>query len=114
MTQQPKGENLQAWFEKLFTIFKEDQEKDRKEQEYANLLDPVVLFAAEDDFSETLKTPDSTNEDEDLEKLTPYARYLEMLKKYSGIDTERLMFYLKDVDTSVLSSAIGATEEAIK
>lgn len=37
-----------------------------------------------------------------------------MIKKYSGIDTHRLMYYLKDVDTSALTEAIGMTEEAIK
>lgn len=37
-----------------------------------------------------------------------------MIKKYSGIDTHRLMYYLKDVDTSALTEAIGLTEEAIK
>lgn len=100
MTQQTKGENLQAWFDKLFKIYKEDQEKERKEQKYAHLLDAVVLFVAEDDFQQCLQVPESQNEDAELEKLAPFARYLEMLKKYSGIDTEKLMFYLKDVDTT--------------
>jgi hypothetical protein len=103
MTPQLKSVDLQEWFDKLFKIYKEDQEKSKEEQKYANLLDVVILFVSEDDFKKAQQEPEAVSRDESLEKLTPFARYLQILKQHSGIDTHRLMFYLKDVDTSAVT-----------
>lgn len=114
LTPQLKGVDLQAWFDDLFKIYKEDQEKEKAERKYTSLLDAIILFVSEDDFNKAKTIPDPLEKDEALEKLAPFARYLEMIKKYSGVDTHRLLYYLKDVDTSQLTEAIGLTEEALK
>jgi hypothetical protein len=112
LTSQSKELDVSEWFKKLVEIYKKDQELPVKKQKYANLLDVVIFFVPEEDFQQCTAVPEVPQQRE-LKAETKFGRYLELLKEWGGIDTDRLLFYLKDVNPAKIEEAIGMTEEAI-
>jgi hypothetical protein len=115
ITSQADSLDVKEFFNKMYEIFKKDQEKKPKMRKYQGLMSTIMFFVEQEDFENCHRIPDmpkpaaKTNE-------RPIETFMKQLKEWGGVDTDKLVHYLKDtkeVDYSNIDEVIGFTEEAI-